>query len=273
MGAWDTIVDSLGRFEFSSAIDILTISALMYLALLLLKGTTAIPLLRGIAMTLVGMVLLAAVLDLTVLDWVIRNSFPAVLIAIPIVFQPEIRRFLVRVGRTGRLPWSGRHLYEEIVDIVADATLSLSQERHGAIVVLEREAGLEDYVDTGVKLDSVPSTRLLAGIFYPNSALHDGAVIIREERVAAAGCTLPLSDRMDFGLTGLRHRAALGISERTDAVAVVVSEETGDISVAASGRILGGLDGPRLRGVLRSLLVPASELDRPGRRRLPGLSR
>ena len=273
MGAWDSIVDSVGKFEASSVIDVLSITALIYLSLLLLKGTTAIPLLRGVAMMLVGAAALAAVLDLTVLDWVIRNSFPAILIVIPIVFQPEIRRFLLRVGRTGGWPWAGRHVYEAIVDVVADAALHLSKQGHGAIMVLEREAGLDDYVDTGVKVDATPSVRLLEGIFFPNSALHDGAVIINEDRVAAAGCTLPVSDRTDISLKGLRHRAAMGISERTDAVAVVVSEETGDISVAASARMIGGLDGPRLRGILRSLLVPASELDRPTRRRLPGLSR
>jgi len=270
---WDTARDSLETFEAASVVDIFPLSVLIYLALLLLKGTPAMSLLRGIVMVLVGAVILASVLDLTVLDWLLRNSFPAVLIAIPIIFQPEIRRFLERVGRTGRWPWPGRSLYESIVDIVADAALSLSANRHGAIIVLERESGLEDSIDTGVKLDAVPSTRLLEGIFYPNSALHDGAVIMREDRLAAAGCTLPLSDRSDRELSGLRHRAAMGISERTDAVAVVVSEETGDISVAASGRMISRLDGARLRGILRSLLVPASELDRPIRRRLPGLSR
>lgn len=273
MGVWDTVRDSLERFEAASVVDILTISVLIYLALLLLKGTTAMSLLRGIVMVVVGAVILARVLDLTVLDWVLRNSFPAVLIAIPIIFQQEIRRFLERVGRTGRWPWPGRHLYEGIVDIVADAALSLSSNRHGAIIVLERESGLEEYIDTGVKLDAAPSARLLEGIFYPNSTLHDGAVILREDRVTAAGCTLPLSDRSDRELSGLRHRAAMGMSERTDAVALVVSEETGNISVVASGRMIAHLDGPRLRGILRSLLVPASELDRPTRRRLPGLSR
>ncbi len=273
MGIWDTIRDSLERFEAASVVDILTISVLIYLALLLLKGTTAMSLLRGITMVIVGAAILASVLELTVLDWLLRNSFPALLIAIPIIFQPEIRRFLERVGRTGRWPWPGRSMYEVVVDIVADTALSLSANRHGAIIVFEREATLEDHIETGVKLDAVPSTRLLEGIFYPNSALHDGAVIMREDRVLAASCTLPLSDRTDRELAGLRHRAAMGISERTDAVAVVVSEETGSISVAASGRMISRLDGPRLRGILRSLLVPASELDRPVRRRLPGLSR
>ncbi len=273
MAIWDTVRDSLDRFEAASVIDIFTISVLIYLALLLLKGTTAMSLLRGIVMVLVGAVILASVLDLTVLDWLLRNSFPAILIAIPIIFQQEIRRFLERVGRTGRWPWPGRQLYEGIVDIVADSALSLSADRHGAIIVLEREAGLEDYIDSGVKLDAAPSTHLLQGIFYPSSSLHDGALIMKEDRVAAAGCTLPLSDRTDRELSGLRHRAALGISERTDAVAVVVSEETGNISVAATGRMISRLDGPRLRGILRSLLIPASDLDRPTRRRLPGLTR
>ncbi len=273
MGVFDTIGDALDEFGASSVVDIITISVLIYLALLLLKGTAAIALLRGIVLLIAGAVILASVLDLTVLDWVLRNSFPAILIVIPIIFAPEIRRFLERVGRTGRWPWPGRALYEGVVNTVADTALSLSANRHGAIVVFEREAGLQDYIDSGVKLDAAPSSRLLEGLFYPNSALHDGAVIIREDRVAAAGCTLPLSDRSDRELSGLRHRAAMGISERTDAVAVVVSEETGSISVAVNGRMISRLDGPRLRGILRSLLVPASDMDRPIRRRLPGLSR
>src|SRR3972149_5328712 len=163
-------------------------------------------LLRGITMVIVGAAILASVLNLTVLDWLLRNSFPALLIAIPIIFQPEIRRFLERVGRTGRWPWPGRSMYELVVDIVADTALSLSANRQGAIIVFEREATLEDHIETGVKLDAVPSTRLLEGIFYPNSALHDGAVIMREDRVLAASCTLPLSDRSDRWGRGWRGR-------------------------------------------------------------------
>ncbi len=128
VGLWDTIRDSLERFEAASVVDILTISVLIYLALLLLKGTTAMSLLRGIVMVLVGAVILASVLELTVLDWLLRNSFPAILIAIPIIFAPEIRRFLERVGRTGRWPWPGRPLFEGVVDVVADTALNLSAE-------------------------------------------------------------------------------------------------------------------------------------------------
>jgi len=270
---WDSVRDALATFETSSVIDILSIAVIIYLALLLLKGTTAMSLLRGILIVVVGVVILAQLLELTVLDWLLRNAFPALIIAVPIIFQSEIRRFLERVGRTGRWPWPGRALYEGVVDAVADASLEMSEKRHGAIIAMERDTGLEEYIDTGVKVDAECSVPLLRSLFYPNSALHDGAAIVREDRLVAAGCTLPLSDRADTGFQGTRHRAALGLAERTDGVAVVVSEESGQISVAANGRIISNLDGPRLRGILRSLLLPSTEMDRAGGRRLPRLSR
>ena len=273
MGIWEAARDALADFEASSAIDIIAIAVLIYLVLLLLKGTVAITLVRGIVIMVVGLVALARILNLTVVDWLLRNSFPALIIAIPVIFQAEIRRFLERIGRTGAWPWAGRGMLEEVVDIIAEAVLAMSEQRHGAIIVIERETGLEDYISTGERIDAECSTQLLQNIFFPNSPLHDGAVIIRENRVVAASCTLPLSDRTDSGYYGTRHRAALGISERTDSVTVVASEETGNISIAANGRMISKLDGPRLRGILRSLLLPQSELDRPEKKRLPGLSR
>ncbi len=273
MAITEGVRDALDSFEASSVIDILVIAILIYLALLLLKGTTAMSLLRGILIVVVGAVIVAQVLELTVLDWLLRNSFPALLLAVPIIFQSEIRRFLERVGRTGRWPWPGRALYEGVVDIVSDASLQLAERRHGAIIVIERETGLEEYIDTGVKLDAGCSVPLLMSVFYPNSALHDGAAVVRENRIVAASCTLPLSDRMDSGFHGTRHRAALGLAERTDGVAVVVSEETGQIAIAANGRMISNLDGPRLRGILRSLVLPSVDMDRPSGRRLPRLSR
>ena len=272
MAITDTIRGALESFDASSVVDILSIAVLIYLSLLLLKGTTAMSLLRGIIIMVLGAVIAAQLLNLTVLDWLLRNSFPALLIAIPIIFQSEIRRFLERVGRTGRWPWPGRALYEGVVDSIADAGLQLAEKRHGAIIVIERETGLEEYIDTGVKLDAECSTPLLMSVFYPNSALHDGAAVLRQSRVVAAGCTLPLSDRMDAGFHGTRHRAALGLAERTDGLAVVVSEESGQISIAANGRMISNLDGPRLRGILRSLLLPTADLDRASGR-LPRLSR
>jgi diadenylate cyclase len=273
MPGWESVRSAFDTFEPASVIDILSIAVLIYLALLLLKGTTAMSLLRGIVIVVVGAVIIVQLLELTVLGWLLDNTFPALLIAIPIIFQSEIRRFLERVGRTSRWPWPGRALYEGVVDTVADASLYLADRRHGAIVVIERETGLEEYLDTGVRLNAECSAQLLQSIFFPNSALHDGAVIVREDRVLAAGCTLPLSDHADTGFHGTRHRAALGVTERTDAVTVVVSEESGQISIAANGRMISNLDGPRLRGILRSLLLPAVDLDRPSGRRLPRLSR
>jgi len=273
VAVWDTISRSLDRFDASSFIDLMSIAVLIYLGLLLLRGTTAMSLLRGIMIVVVAAVILAQLLNLTVLDWLLRNSFPALLIAIPIVFQSEIRRFLERVGRTSRWPWPGRALFEGVVDTIADSSVQLAEKQHGAIIVVERETGLEEYLEAGVKLDAAVSVQLIKSIFYPNSALHDGAVIVREDRVVAASCTLPLSDRIDAGFHGTRHRAALGVTERTDAVAVVVSEETGQVSIAANGRIISNLDGPRVRGILRSLLLPSLEMDRPAGRRLPRLSR
>lgn len=273
MGIWDNVQAALRDLDATSIVDIITIAVIIYLVLLLLKGTTAMSLIRGIVIIVVAGVVLTQVLELTVLDWLLRNSFPALLVAIPIIFQQEIRRFLERLGRSGRWPWPGRALYEGVVDMVTEATLQMAERRHGAIIVIERETGLEELIDTGIKLDAAISVQLLKSIFYPNSALHDGAVIIRENRVVAASCTLPLSERIDAEFHGTRHRAALGVSERTDAVAVVVSEETGAISVAANGRIISNLDGPRLRAILRSLLLPSAEMERPGGRRLPRLSR
>lgn len=265
--------DAFEDFEASSVIDIAAIAILIYLVLLLLKGTVAITLVRGIVIMIVGLFVLARVLDLTVVDWLLRNSFPALIIAIPVIFQAEIRRFLERIGRTGAWPWAGRGMLEDVVDIIAEAVLAMSERRHGAIIVIERETGLEEYIATGERIDAECSTQLLQNIFFPNSPLHDGAVIIRENRVVAASCTLPLSERAENGY-GTRHRAALGISERTDAVTVVASEETGNVSIAANGRMISKLDGPRLRGILRSLLLPQSEMDRPEKKsRLPGLSR
>jgi diadenylate cyclase len=272
VGVIDHITGALDKFTAASVIDVFAIAVIIYLSLLVLKDTTAMSLLRGIIIVVIGAVVLTTALDLTVLRWLLRNSFPAILLLIPIIFQSEIRRFLERVGRTGRWPWPGRALFEGVVDCIAEASVMLSEKHMGAIIVIERETGLEDYIDTGVKVDAVCSTKLLMSIFYPNSPLHDGAAIIREGRVVCASATLPLSERMD-GFHGTRHRAALGITERTDAVAVVASEETGAISIAANGRVISNLDGPRLRGILRSLLLPAMEMDRPQGRKLPRPSR
>ncbi len=261
----DNIGQNLSRFDGRAAIDILLIAAIIYWLLLVLRGTTAMSVLRGIAFVFIGAFVLARVLNLTVLNWVLTHSFIVVLIAIPIIFQPELRRALERLGRTRR-GLLGRPAYDKVIDAVTTAACNLSRDHHGALMVLERETGLEDYIDTGVRVDAAPSSELLQGIFFPNSPLHDGAVILRENRVVAAACTLPLADEKPRGMTGTRHRAALGITECTDAVSVVVSEETGQMSVATNGRIWQHLDAGRLRAILQNSLSGAL-VKRNGRQR------
>lgn len=254
----DTITDTLARLDVRSVFDILLIAAIFYWMLLLIRGTTAMTLLRGAAILIIVAVALSQIFNLEVLDFIIRNSFAGLLVGILIIFQPEIRRALERLGRTGLRGWIGRPVFDETIDAVSDAALHLARRRHGAIMVVERDTGLQDYIDTGVRVDAAPSPELLEGIFYPNSPLHDGAVILSENRVVAAGCTLPLSENSVRGHKGTRHRAALGISERTDAVSVVVSEETGDISLASDGRIVSRLDESRLRATLAGLFGDAA---------------
>ncbi len=254
---WSSISDTFSRLGPGSVVDILLIALLFYWVLLLLRGTTAMTLLRGVAFLLIAAVVLARIFDLRVLNFIIRNSFIGVLIAVPIIFQPEIRRALERLGRTGLRAWLRRPPYEEAIEAVSRAALGLARQRHGALIVLERETGLEDYIVTGIRVDAAPSAELLEGIFYPNSPLHDGAVIVREDRVVAAGCTLPLSDNYWGNQLGTRHRAGVGITEGTDAVSVVVSEETGQISLASNGRLIPRLDEARLRATLTSLMGQA----------------
>ena len=248
--------DTFGEMDARSVFDILLIAAIFYWVLLLLRGTTAMTLLRGFAILLIAAFILASLFDLRVVRFLLRNSLIGLAVAIPIIFQPELRRALERLGRAGLRAWAGRPGYDVLIDVVADAALGLAERRHGALMVLERDTGLKDYIDTGIRVDARPSTELLEGIFFPRSPLHDGAVILRQDRVVAAACTLPLSEDSGGGRMGLRHRAALGITERTDAISVVVSEETGEIALAASGRLLPRLDETRLRATLSSLLSP-----------------
>lgn len=232
----EAIRDDFEQFNFTAALDVLLVAAALYWLLLLLRGTTAMTLLRGGALLLLVTVLLARALDLQVLNFIVRNSVAGILVAVVVIFQPEIRRALERVGRTGLA--LGRHVYSESIEAVAKAAFDLSRRRHGALIVVERDTGLQDYVDTGVVVDAVVSPELIAGIFFPNSPLHDGAAIIRADRIAAAACTLPLSETRLPEELGTRHRAAVGVTERSDAISVVVSEETGRVSIAADGRLV-----------------------------------
>ncbi|HEY5475659.1 MAG TPA: diadenylate cyclase CdaA [Tepidiformaceae bacterium] len=262
------VTEILGQFKASSAIDVLLIAAMIFSILRLVSGTRAMTQLRGAIGLIIVAVVLGRIFDLTVVNYMIRASLPALLIGAAIVFQPELRRALDRIGRTGLGGWLNKPQQEEVIDAIVEATERMSAERHGGLIVLERDTGLQDVIDTGIPVDARISPELLAGIFYPNSPLHDMAVVLRDERVVAAGCVLPLASELPANghNLGTRHRAGLGITEHTDAVSVIVSEETGGISIALAGKLTTMSDERRLRTVLEWLLEP-----RGGRRNGDGL--
>jgi diadenylate cyclase len=189
-----------------------------------------------------------------------QKALPALLVAIPVVFQQELRHALERLGRAGSLfgrSTGDRAVLEQALSMIVETCLTLAERRHGALIVLERETGLQELADSGVILDAVTTPDLLRSIFDPHTTLHDGAVIIRHGRILAAACVLPLSTAFlaDRQL-GLRHRAALGVTEESDAIALVVSEERGAISIAHNGRMIRNLDGKRLEAVLQAFFQP-----------------
>jgi len=249
-----TFIDTLLRIDPVSAIDILLIAAIIYAVLVWLKGSTGMSLVRGAAFVILVGLVAGSLLSLTVVNWLLRNSVPALLVAVPIVFQPEIRRALERLGRTRVASRRSRRASDVVLGALVQASAELAMRRLGALIVIERKTGLDDYIRTGILIEGIPTAALVENLFWRNSPLHDGAVIVRENRLIAAACTLPLSESPMPGHLGTRHRAALGLSERTDAIVVVVSEESGSISLAVDGQLIGGLDADGLRALLRNLI-------------------
>jgi diadenylate cyclase len=242
----------LSHVQLVNVIDILLVGIVFYLLFSLAQGTQAVQLLRGVVLVILVAVLASQILPFQGFSWLIVKALPASLVAIPVIFQPELRRALERLGRTGNL--FGRRQQEEVVDRVIDeivrAAHRMSGQRHGALIVIERETGLQEFIETGVPLDANVNAELLRTIFHPNTALHDKAVVISEGRIVAASVMLPATHNPQYSGLGTRHRAAIGLTEESDALVVVVSEETGIISVAYNGRIVRRLDINRLRSVL-----------------------
>ncbi len=251
-------ISVLPQFGWQSAVDILLVAILFYGLFRLFQGTQAVTLLRGILV--ISLLFIVAASRFTAFGWLLRNSLPVILVAIPVVFQPELRRALERLGRSAPafMGRAGREaVAQQVIHQVVLAVEALSRERTGALIVLEGDTGLEEYIESGERLDAVVSARLLQTIFFPGTPLHDGAVILRGDRIAAAACVLPLTQRdLADSTLGTRHRAAVGITEQNDALVVVVSEETGIISLARGGRIARRLDGQRLRTILQAFYKP-----------------
>jgi len=240
------------------SLDVLLVAVGVYWLLLLIKGTRAVQILVGLLL-LIGTSAVAQLFQLNTLIWIFDHFLSSAVLIIIVLFQHDIRRVLARVGR-GVSPSAVRRQETQILEEVVRAAQALAQKRVGGLIALERDTQLDDQVGEGLVLDAAVSKELLVSLFLPYSPLHDGAVLIQNGRIARAGCILPLSGREDLpqGL-GTRHRAALGLTEETDAVVVVVSEETSEISVVSGGELKRGLDPARLRGALREALSTSHE--------------
>jgi diadenylate cyclase len=244
------------RLSWRDGIDILLVAVAIFLLLYLVRATQAVPLLRGILVLIAIIGLLSNIFQLRAFSWLLLKALPALLVAIPVIFQPELRRALERVGRVGAVFGTGAGEMddlERLIDATVTACRTLTARHHGALIILERETGLQEYADTGIHLDADYSVELLLTIFDPHTPLHDGGVIVRSGRVLAAACVLPLTTAfLADRRMGLRHRAGIGVTETTDAIAIIVSEERGSISIAHNGRIIRRLDADRLATVLRA---------------------
>jgi diadenylate cyclase len=260
---WQVLRENFGA---RSLLDIALVAISIYFVLRLLRGTRAVQLLKGL-LILGALIVFTGSLQLSTFNWMLKQALLPGVIALIILFQPELRLALEQIGR-GHIFGVGltalrREQIAQLVDELVLSARQLSRERTGALLVIEREVGLNDVVQTGRRVEGLASADLLRTIFYPGTPLHDLAAVIRGNRLVAAGCLLPLTERRDVrGLLGTRHRAALGLTETTDAVVVVISEETGAISLAVDGRLYSNLTPDVLKQRLLGVLTPAPRAPR-----------
>ncbi|WMM25659.1 diadenylate cyclase CdaA [Tissierella sp. MB52-C2] len=248
------------NLRIADIIDIIVVAAVFYKLFKLIRETRAEQLTKGI-FALFIFAEVSGLLKLYTINWILKSAMTVGVIAILIVFQPELRRGLEYIGRSRFFTKSFLEIKGEslsrTVDEIVEACASLSRQRIGALIVLERQTGLNEVVETGTKINGEVSSNLLINIFIPNTPLHDGAVIIKEDMVKAAACFLPLTENINLSKElGTRHRAALGISERSDSLSIIVSEETGAISIAENGTIARHLDSQTLKQILTDMYKP-----------------
>lgn len=251
----NSLIKTIGILD---VIDILVVAYFLFRIYLMLKNTRASVLVKGL-LTLGAIMFISRWLNLHVISWVLEKSMTVLIVALPIVFQPELRRALEQIGR-GRLFRKHGELDEyevdEMVNSITSAAIVMGRRKIGALIVIEREIGLEERIETGVAIDGLISDSLLLNIFEKDTPLHDGAVIIRGNRIAAASCLLPLTEMRNLSQElGTRHRAALGISEQSDAVILVVSEETGTISLARNGTLQRYLTADDVKEFLKASIT------------------
>lgn len=249
----DIVVNSIRNISIASVMDILVVSYIFYKIYTLIKETRAEQLLKGIIL-IVLLIPISKFFNLTMLNWILTKTITIGLLSFIIIFQPEIRRALERLGRTA---FNDKHILEsdqemeKVITEIANSIENLSNSKTGALIIIEQVTGLEDIVKTGTKIDAIVSAALLENIFVVNTPLHDGATIIRNDRIVSSGCFLPLTNNQDINKKlGTRHRSALGISENSDALIIVVSEETGTVSLAVNGNLTRGYNKERLKDIL-----------------------
>ncbi|OBR92972.1 DNA integrity scanning protein DisA [Clostridium ragsdalei P11] len=249
--------NSIRNISISSVMDILVVSYILYKGYMLIKETRAEQLLKGIIL-IIFLIPISSFFNLTMLNWILTKTLTIGVLSIVIIFQPEIRRALEQLGRTA---FNDKHILEDeetmekVITEIANSVGNLSESKTGALIVIEQVTGLGDIINTGTKIDALVSSALLENIFVVNTPLHDGATVIRNNRIVSAGCFLPLTSNNDLNKKlGTRHRAAIGISENSDALIIVVSEETGTISLAMNGRITRNYTKDRLKKVLINIM-------------------
>jgi diadenylate cyclase len=244
--------------NWRAVLEITILALFIYYILLFIKGTRAVQVLKGLAM-LIFLSFFSNKLNLTVLNWLLTMFTPIAILSIIIIFQSELRRGLARLGRSPFLV----SLFSDtkIPDIISEAVTSMADRKIGAILVFEREIGLKNYISTGVPLDAMISKELICSIFMPTSPLHDGAVIIERDRISASSCLLPLSQFHQISKSlGTRHRAAVGITEETDSLVIVISEETGTVSLAENGNLIRDVGPEKIIASLRSIYVHSQKI-------------
>lgn len=247
------VVNSVKNISVSSVMDILAVSYIFYKAYMLIRETRAEQLLKGIIFIIL-LIPVSSFFNLTMLNWILTKTLTIGVLSFIIIFQPEIRRALEHLGRTA---FNDKHILEDdetmekVVSEIVNSTENLSKSKTGALIIIEQLTGLGDIINTGTQLDAVVSSALLENIFVVNTPLHDGATIIRNNRIVSAGCFLPLTSNNDINKKlGTRHRAAIGISENSDALIIAVSEETGTISLAVNGVLTRNYNKERLKDIL-----------------------
>jgi uncharacterized protein (TIGR00159 family) len=267
---WDFLRNLYLGFSFKDAIDIAIVAFGIYWLLLLIRGTRAIQMLIGLFI-LILVLAASQYFQLFTVQWILDKFLGSLLLVIVVLFQSDIRRALTKVGRGVFYPQLGRWEETQILEEIVKTATACASKRIGALIVLERETGLENYVEMGEPLDAVVSKDLLVSIFMPGSPLHDGAVLIQRGRIIAAGCILPLSLNPQVARNlGTRHRAAIGLTEETDAVVIVVSEQTGQVSVVEGGELSDAGDTAGLRRLLHEALERKSVLRRRAREEAAG---